>query len=100
MRTVTGCLAALLWAGAAFAVVGGGDVTLKNKGGDVVFSHDSHVGAAGIDCRECHDRLYLSSSQHKAVTMKQMEKGASCGACHNGKKAFSVAANCATCHRK
>ncbi len=33
--------------------------------------------------------------------MAEMEKGLSCGACHNGKKAFSVAAekDCSKCHR-
>jgi c(7)-type cytochrome triheme protein len=28
-----------------------------------------------------------------------MEKGRSCGACHDGKAAFSVKANCASCHK-
>jgi c(7)-type cytochrome triheme protein len=32
--------------------------------------------------------------------MKQMEKGKSCGACHDGKKAFSVKGDCAKCHTK
>jgi c(7)-type cytochrome triheme protein len=31
--------------------------------------------------------------------MKQMEKGKSCGACHDGKKAFSVKGECAKCHK-
>lgn len=89
-----------LAASPALAAVGGGDVTLKNKGGDVVFSHASHVDGVGLDCRECHAGLYLSAGQHKTVTMKQMQMGKSCGACHNGKKAFSVKENCSTCHQK
>lgn len=84
----------------ALAAGGGGDIVLKNKGGDVVFSHTGHVDGAGLDCRQCHADLYLSTGQHKTVTMKQMEKGKSCGACHNGKKAFSVKENCANCHLK
>ena len=84
----------------ALAVVGGGDVTLKNRGGDVAFSHEAHVDGVGLECTACHADLYTSSKQHKQVTMKQMQKGKSCGACHNGKKAFSVKGGCATCHKK
>jgi c(7)-type cytochrome triheme protein len=90
----------LLVAMPVMAAVGGGDITLKNKGGDVVFSHEAHVDGMGQACTECHDKFYLSKGQHKAVTMKQMQAGKSCGACHNGKKAFSVKGNCAKCHKK
>lgn len=90
----------LLAATPALAAVGGGDITLQNKGGDVVFSHDTHVAGTGLACTDCHDKLYLNKAQHKAVTMKQMQKGKSCGACHNGKKAFSVKGDCAKCHKK
>ena len=38
---------ALFSGGVAFAVVGGGNVIIKNKGGDVIFSHEVHVDAAG-----------------------------------------------------
>jgi c(7)-type cytochrome triheme protein len=31
--------------------------------------------------------------------MKDMEAGKSCGACHNGTKAFAVK-DCAKCHKK
>ena len=88
-----------LAAAPALGKVGGGDVTLKNKGGDVVFSHEGHVDGAGLDCRACHAELYLSSGQHRKVSMKEMQKGKSCGACHNGKKAFSVKENCGNCHK-
>jgi hypothetical protein len=30
----------------AYAGVGGGDITMKNKGGDTVFSHENHVEGA------------------------------------------------------
>jgi len=99
IAAVTVCVV-LLGIGAALAAVGGGDITLKNKGGDVVFSHDIHVEGMVLACTDCHDKLYLSKGQHKAVTMKQMRSGKSCGACHNGKKAFSVKGNCAKCHKK
>jgi c(7)-type cytochrome triheme protein len=93
-------MAILLTATPVLASVGGGDITLKGKGGDVLFSHDAHVVGIGLACTECHDKLYLSKGQHKTVTMKQMKKGKSCGDCHNGKKAFSVRGDCAKCHKK
>jgi len=80
--------------------VSGGDITLKNKGGNVVFSHSVHVDRMAQACTECHDKLYLSKGQHKKVSMKEMQKGKSCGACHNGKTAFTVKGNCSNCHKK
>ena len=99
LAAMTVCIV-LTAAGAALATVGGGDITLKTKRGDVVFSHETHVDGVQLACTECHDKLYLNSKQHTAVTMKQMQKGKSCGACHNGKKAFSVKGACAKCHKK
>jgi len=32
--------------------------------------------------------------------MKAMESGKSCGACHDGKTAFSVKGDCAKCHKQ
>lgn len=90
----------LTTAGGALAAIGGGDITMKNKGGDVLFSHDAHVAGMSVACVKCHDKLYTSVKQHKAVTMKQMQKGKSCGSCHNGKTAFSVKGDCAKCHKK
>lgn len=89
----------LFCSSAVCAAVGGGDVTIKYKKGQVVFSHDSHVGM-GLECTACHAGIFTSSAQHKTVTMKQMQKGTSCGACHNGKTAFTVKSNCNNCHKK
>lgn len=93
-------IALLLAATPVLAVVGGGDITLKNKGGDVVFSHEVHVSGAGQKCSACHDKLYINDKQHRKVAMKEIRKSKSCGACHNGKKAFSVKSDCAKCHEK
>lgn len=90
----------VLVASQAFAMIGGGDVTMKNKGGTTLFSHDSHVEGVGLKCQECHPKLYTNARQHKKVSMKEMQKGKSCGACHNGKQAFSVKGDCAKCHKK
>ena len=99
MRYIT-VIALLLVATPVLAADRGKDITLKNKGGDVIFRHEIHVDGMALACTECHDKLYLSKGQHKTVTMKQMQKGKSCGACHNGKKAFSVKGDCAKCHKK
>lgn len=102
MKKIAGIAACAFFAaaGLATAAAGGGEISLKNKGGEVVFSHETHVDGVQLACTQCHDKLYLSSRQHTAVTMKQMAKGKSCGACHNGKKAFSVKGSCAKCHKK
>jgi c(7)-type cytochrome triheme protein len=97
---IVGIFLALLLSSVAFAKVGGGDIVFEVKKGKVTFSHDSHVKSAGFACQECHDKPYLSVSQHRKVSMKEMEKGKSCGTCHNGKKAFSVKENCQNCHKK
>jgi c(7)-type cytochrome triheme protein len=99
IAAVTVCIV-LTTVGAALAAIGGGDLTLKNKGGDVLFSHDVHVEGMSLACIKCHDGLYTSAKQHKKVSMKQMQKGKSCGLCHNGKTAFSVKGDCAKCHKK
>jgi c(7)-type cytochrome triheme protein len=98
---IIGFLIILLAVPLSFAKVGGGDITLKIKhAGDVVFSHDSHVSNAGLKCTDCHASLYMTKEKHRTVTMAQMQTGQSCGACHNGKKVFSVKEDCNTCHQK
>lgn len=62
--------------------------------GQVEFSHRLH----GTRCNECHPKLYEKKVSNRRVSMKAMERGQSCGACHNDKVAFTVAANCTTCH--
>lgn len=84
----------------ALAVIGGGDIRLPNKGGETLFSHDAHVAGTGLKCQQCHPDLYTNAKQHKAATMKAMESGKSCGACHDGKTAFSVKGDCAKCHKQ
>jgi len=38
--------------------------------------------------------FFPTGTMAKRFTMKQMEEGKSCGACHDGKGAFTVSANC------
>ncbi|MDR3578404.1 MAG: cytochrome c3 family protein [Oryzomonas sp.] len=70
--------------------------TIKGAG-KVTFSHATHMSR--YQCSGCHTKLYSLPRSKSRVSMKAMEKGRSCGACHDGKAAFSVKANCATCHK-
>ena len=95
-----GLLAALLVPSLAWSKIGGGDVTYRPPGADtVVFSHDRHVGKASLKCNACHYALYPITGKGKRVKMADMEKGKSCGACHNGTKAFDTKKNCKKCHK-
>lgn len=98
MRTIL-ILAALAAAVPVAAVVGGGDITFDVKDADkATFSHEAHVVGAKLGCRDCHPKLYLDTARSKRVTMSQMEKGRSCGACHDGKRAAGLD-DCSSCHR-
>lgn len=66
------------------------------KAGDVKFSHTSHLQMH--KCQECHTRTFPTKSGNKPVSMSEMKKGKSCGACHDGKGAFTVNGNCDSCH--
>ena len=72
------------------------DFKLKDIG-NVKFSHTFHLGM--YKCGECHTGIYRPSSGNKAVSMTEMEQGKSCGACHDGKSAFTVKENCDKCHK-
>lgn len=74
------------------------DVTFENDGGPVLFSHEVHTGM--YKCGECHPGMFVPShGKNPKVSMEQMEKGESCGACHDGGTAFTVKENCETCHK-
>ena len=92
-------LAALALAAPVAAVVGGGDVIFQVKGAEkVTFSHEAHVVTAKLGCTDCHPKLFLDTARSKRITMAQMKKGQSCGACHDGKRAAGLD-DCTTCHR-
>lgn len=71
--------------------------SFKNVPG-VVFSHDTHL-AKNRDCKTCHSAIF-DLSRNRTFTMADMERGQSCGTCHNGKKAFGVSTSkdCSKCH--
>lgn len=71
--------------------------------GKVTFSHASHVDPATPACIACHPGSFRilekgKTSNADPIRHAQMEAGAGCGACHDGKRAFGLDA-CDTCHR-
>jgi len=87
----------------AFAVAPGKTVDFAGGGaGKVVFDGKTHADK-GAKCADCHQSgLFKMKKGSEKFTMKDMEAGKNCGACHNGTKAFGVkdAADCAKCHKK
>ena len=100
-RTFLMVLAFSLYAGStAVADVGGGEVLFSPKGADKVsYSHETHVTKAGLKGSDCHYKIYNTHEASKRRTMDEMGKGVSCGACHNGSRAFDLKTNCGKCHK-
>ena len=59
------------------------------------FNHELHAKRSG--CKECHTRIFPMKAGASQVLMRDINKGLYCGACHNGKKAFS-SSECSRCH--
>jgi c(7)-type cytochrome triheme protein len=75
-----------------------GDIEYANAdAGNVTFPHKAHTGMFG--CDECHPDLFKPQKGATKMTMEAMEKGESCGACHDGSSAFGVAEDCESCHK-
>lgn len=88
-----------VFAPTAWGKVGGGDITFLLIGAsNVTYSHEVHVTKHKLKCGDCHYRIYTTTAQRKDVTMAAMQKGQSCGFCHNGQRAFDVKGNCNKCH--
>ena len=71
--------------------------------GKVTFNHASHVDESVPSCTSCHPKAFSilkagTPADGKPITHAAMDKGQSCGACHNGKKSFGFD-DCTLCHR-
>lgn len=101
MRTLIGFIAlALLAPSMAWGKIGGGDIVFHPEGAaNSIFSHEEHVSRAGLKCKDCHPAIFQMAEGYRKTKMTDMEKGASCGACHNGKRAFGVKQGCTKCHQ-
>ncbi|MDH5558941.1 MAG: cytochrome c3 family protein [Alphaproteobacteria bacterium] len=52
-------------------------------------------------CYACHPAPFAMEQGANKISMEVIKKGEYCGACHNGRTAFSVEfKNCARCHRE
>ncbi len=74
----------------------------KDSPAPVTFSHERHKEKFE-KCTACHIKIFkMKRGTTGNLTMAAMEQGKTCGACHDGKTAFSVKdeASCSTCHVK
>jgi len=103
----TGILAVLaalmLSSGNLMAVPPGKTIDFASPKGKVTFDGKLHADK-GLKCADCHTKpkLFQMKKGTEKMTMAAMNEGKFCGACHDGKKAFSVKApaDCAKCHKK
>lgn len=68
----------------------------------VTFDGSSHADK-GLKCNGCHTKIFpmkQGATPKDTLSMKAMREGKTCGACHDGKAAFSVAGGCTKCHKK
>jgi c(7)-type cytochrome triheme protein len=67
----------------------------------VTFRHTTHVELADGKCVACHPEPFRILHPTRATSHEAMDAGGSCGACHDGKKAFATReeTSCATCHQ-
>jgi c(7)-type cytochrome triheme protein len=71
--------------------------------GEVVFSHANHVNEEAPDCGVCHAADWSLQAPGQPLrgklTHEQMDQGALCGSCHNGKtSSISTTSDCDDCH--
>ena len=83
----------------AFAVPAGKKVEWQTSNGKVTFKGDDHAGK-GLKCNECHSKIFKMKQGSTVMKMADINAGKYCGECHNGKRAFKPAGNCAKCHKK
>ena len=99
------CLVAM---GAAYAQqkkAGGGDIKYEAKEtdqGPVTFSHEKHAATPNSKCTDCHTKIFKMKKSDLKMTHATFSEGKYCGACHDGKKAYSAADkdSCGKCHKK
>lgn len=68
--------------------------------GPVAFRHETHVSPGPKVCLACHPEPFPILRPVRATTHARMDAGDSCGACHDGEKAFGAddGAACEICH--
>ncbi len=71
-------------------------IALKKTSMPSKFNHESHSKMFG--CKECHPKTFVMKAGAAHMTMKDINDGKFCGACHNGNVASSVT-DCEKCHK-
>ena len=84
-------VALMLSIGNATAVPAGKVEFAGGPMGKVTFDAKVHADK-GLKCDDCHKtpKLFEMKKGKNKMTMKDMNEGKFCGACHDGKKSFSV----------
>ena len=96
---IAAALILVMAAAQAMAVPAGKSVEWKTSMGKVTFKGDDHAGK-GIKCSECHSKIFKMKQGSTTMKMADINAGKYCGVCHDGKRAFKPAGNCAKCHKK
>lgn len=92
-------LTAVVFVGSTIATPPGRNVEYAGGGaGRVTFDGKVHTDK-GLRCIDCHPKLFQMRREAK-ITMADHNTNKFCFACHNGKRAFQSANNCAKCHKK
>lgn len=71
-------------------------ISFKKTDMPSLFNHESHSKI--FACKECHPKIFLMKAGNAHISMKGIDAGEYCGACHNGKKAFP-SSECNKCHK-
>jgi c(7)-type cytochrome triheme protein len=97
------CMALCSFAGSAFAVESGVTITYAGTGaGQVPFDGTLHA-AKGLTCADCHEphlmlpALFEMKKNAEKITMNKIERGRSCGRCHEVSMTDFLA--CSKCHQ-
>ena len=100
---LTVAAALMLSTGNVMAVPSGKTVEFASPAGKVTFSGKIHADK-GFKCADCHSKpkLFEMKKGGDKISMAAINDGKSCGACHNGTKAFGAKApaSCVKCHEK
>lgn len=68
-------------------------LVLPNKGGDVIFTHATHIDREKSECATCHEKLWPQS------TAEPLKNSNGCKTCHHADgRAFEMKGQCAKCH--
>ncbi len=93
----------LFASGIVLATPPGKNVVFEPKGADKVTFDGKPHAEKGFKCNDCHTKIFpMKKSAPGAYKMEKMNKGESCGTCHDGKKAFATSdkESCVKCHKK